>query len=44
MIHEFKSRPGGTGMSDVGANGVSTRIDQPGRRGGEEFDGAGRQA
>jgi len=44
MIREFKSRPRGTDMFDVGTSGVGVRIDQPGRRGGQEFDRAGRQA
>ena len=43
MLGEFKSRPKGTGMSDVGARGVVARIDQPGRRDGEKLDAASRQ-
>jgi hypothetical protein len=44
MLREFKSRPGGTGMFDADARIVGARVDQPGRCGGEEVDGAGGQA
>ncbi|MBX3367414.1 MAG: hypothetical protein KF912_08900 [Phycisphaeraceae bacterium] len=44
MLREFKSGPRGTGMFDVDARIVGVHVDQPGRRGGQEFDRAGRQA
>jgi hypothetical protein len=44
MIREFKSRQTGTGMFDADARIVGARVNQPGRRGGQEFNSAGGQA
>lgn len=44
MSREFKSRPWGTGMIDADARIMGVRVNQPGCRRGEDFDGAGGQA